>query len=87
MSSFGLATGEGQRSIASRFLAKSISMYSFVVVKPTCSSQDLMTLVSIYWTESGGTRSLYKGDSTAALPPSIRSGVESVNVGRATVAA
>lgn len=47
MSSFGSGTGGGQRSIASRFIAKSILMYSFVVVKPTCPSQDLMTLVSI----------------------------------------
>ena len=47
MSSLGSGTGGVQRSIASRFIAISISMYSFVVVKLTCPSQDLMTLVSI----------------------------------------
>ncbi len=35
-----------QRSIALRFMAMSISMYSLVVVMLTCPSQDLITLSS-----------------------------------------
>jgi hypothetical protein len=39
-------TRGGQRSIALRFIAMSISMYSLVVAMLTCPSQDLITLSS-----------------------------------------
>src|SRR5713101_2798782 len=42
----GSGTRGGQRSIALRFIAMSISMYSLVVVILTCPSQDLITLSS-----------------------------------------
>src|SRR5712692_4593258 len=42
----GSGTRGGQRSIALRFIAMSISMYSLVVVMLTCPSQDLITLSS-----------------------------------------
>ena len=43
---FTLRAGAGgaQRSIALRFMAMSISMYSLVVVMLTCPGQDLITL-------------------------------------------
>src|SRR5258708_16082646 len=42
----GSGTRGGQRAIALRFMAMSISMYSLVVVMLTCPSQDLITLSS-----------------------------------------
>src|SRR5258708_34037725 len=46
LSPSGPGTGGAQRSIALRFIAMSISMYSLVVVMLTCPSQDLITLSS-----------------------------------------
>jgi hypothetical protein len=46
LSPSGSGTRGGQRSIALRFIAMSISMYSLVVVMLTCPSQDLITLSS-----------------------------------------
>src|SRR5258708_18581478 len=42
----GSGTRGGQRAIALRFIAMSISMYSLVVVMLTCPGQDLITLSS-----------------------------------------
>ena len=46
LSPSGPGAGGAQRSIALRFMAMSISMYSLVVVMLTCPSQDLITLSS-----------------------------------------
>src|SRR5258708_5406787 len=42
----GSGTRGGQRAIALRFIAISISMYSLVVVMLTCPSQDLITAIA-----------------------------------------
>jgi hypothetical protein len=46
LSPSGVGTGAGQRSIALRFMAMSISTYWLVVVMLTWPGQDLMTLSS-----------------------------------------